>query len=81
MRPGCRFGYDVAVFEDPNKAGSTNGRGSLFWDGAAGAWFWIDPTNETTSCPEAALDSASGGGVSVLCAALAQQQEGVPGPF
>jgi CubicO group peptidase (beta-lactamase class C family) len=46
MQPGLGFGYDFAVFEDPIKAGSTAGRGSYFWDGAAGTWFWIDPTND-----------------------------------
>jgi CubicO group peptidase (beta-lactamase class C family) len=23
-----------------------DGRGTFFWDGAAGTWFWIDPANE-----------------------------------
>ena len=27
-------------------AGSTAGKGSYLWDGAAGTWFWIDPTND-----------------------------------
>jgi CubicO group peptidase (beta-lactamase class C family) len=46
MRPGFGFGYDVAVFEDPLKAGTTAGRGSYLWDGAAGTWFLIDPSND-----------------------------------
>ena len=46
MRPGFGFGYDVAVFDDPHKAGSTTGTGTFLWDGAAGTWFWIDPTND-----------------------------------
>jgi CubicO group peptidase (beta-lactamase class C family) len=46
MRPGFGFGYDVAVFEDPAKAGSVVGRGTYLWDGAAGTFFWIDPTND-----------------------------------
>jgi CubicO group peptidase (beta-lactamase class C family) len=46
MRPGFGFGYDVAVFEDPHKVGSTTGKGTYLWDGAAGTWFWIDPTND-----------------------------------
>jgi len=46
LRPGFGFGYDVAVFEDPAKAGSTVGKGSYLWDGAAGTWFMIDPTND-----------------------------------
>jgi CubicO group peptidase (beta-lactamase class C family) len=46
MRPGFGFGYDVAVFVDPALAGSTTGKGSLLWDGAAGTWFIVDPTND-----------------------------------
>ncbi|MGH8176737.1 MAG: serine hydrolase domain-containing protein [Steroidobacter sp.] len=46
MQPGLGFGYDVAVFEDPIKVGSTAGQGSYLWDGVAGTWFWIDPTND-----------------------------------
>ena len=22
------------------------GKGTFFWDGAAGTWFWVDPTND-----------------------------------
>ena len=46
MQPGLGFGYDFAVFEDPIKIGSTAGKGSFLWDGVAGTWFWIDPTND-----------------------------------
>jgi CubicO group peptidase (beta-lactamase class C family) len=46
MRPGFGYGYDVAVFDDPHKAGSTTGKGTFLWDGLAGTWFWIDPTND-----------------------------------
>jgi CubicO group peptidase (beta-lactamase class C family) len=46
MRPGFGYGYDVAVYEDPLKAGSTVGPGTFLWDGAAGTWFWVDPTND-----------------------------------
>jgi CubicO group peptidase (beta-lactamase class C family) len=46
MQPGLGFGYDFAVFEDPIKIGSTAGKGTYLWDGAAGTWFWIDPTND-----------------------------------
>jgi len=46
MRPGFGFGYDVAVFEDPAKAGNVVGKGTYLWDGAAGTWFWIDPTHD-----------------------------------
>ncbi len=46
LRKGFGFGYDVAVFYDPHAAGSTTGEGSYLWDGAAGTWFWVDPTND-----------------------------------
>ena len=46
MRPGFGFGFDVAVFTDPALAGTTIGKGSYQWDGAAGTWFWIDPEND-----------------------------------
>jgi len=46
MQLGLGFGYDFAVLEDPIKIGSTAGKGSYLWDGAAGTWFWIDPTND-----------------------------------
>jgi CubicO group peptidase (beta-lactamase class C family) len=46
MQPGLGFGYDFAVFDDPVKFGSTAGRGTYLWDGAAGTWFWIDPAND-----------------------------------
>lgn len=46
MQPGLGYGYDFAVFEDPVAFGSTAGQGSYLWDGVAGTWFWIDPTND-----------------------------------
>ena len=46
MQPGLGFGYDVAVLDDPVKIGSSAGKGSYLWDGLAGTWFWIDPTND-----------------------------------
>ncbi len=46
MRPGFGFGYDVAVYEEPLRVGSATGKGTYLWDGLAGTWFWIDPTNE-----------------------------------
>jgi CubicO group peptidase (beta-lactamase class C family) len=46
MQPGRGFGYDVAVFDDPVKVGSTVGKGTFYWAGQAGTWFWIDPTND-----------------------------------
>ena len=46
LRPGNGFGLDVAVFDDPYRAGSVIGKGSYYWDGAAGTWFWVDPEND-----------------------------------
>ena len=46
MQPGFGFGFDVAVYEDPAQLGSAVGRGTYLWDGIAGTWFWIDPTND-----------------------------------
>jgi CubicO group peptidase (beta-lactamase class C family) len=40
------FGYDVAVVLDPPAAKRQVGKGSYWWWGAAGTWFWIDPTND-----------------------------------
>ena len=46
VRPGIGFGYDCAVAYDPLEAGVTMGKGSYWWSGAAGTWFWIDPAND-----------------------------------
>lgn len=46
MRPGFGYGYDCAVEFDPQTANLPDGHGTFFWDGAAGTWFWIDPTND-----------------------------------
>jgi CubicO group peptidase (beta-lactamase class C family) len=46
MRAGFGYGYDCAVEFDPQEANLPDGRGTFFWDGAAGTWFWIDPTND-----------------------------------
>jgi CubicO group peptidase (beta-lactamase class C family) len=40
------FGLDFAVMSDPAKLGSLVGKGAVFWGGAAGTWFWIDPKND-----------------------------------
>lgn len=40
------FGLDFMVVNDPGKAGSLSGKGEMSWGGAAGTWFWIDPTND-----------------------------------
>ncbi len=36
----------MAVVTDPDKWGSLVGKGTVFWGGAAGTWFWADPTND-----------------------------------
>ncbi|CAN5789829.1 serine hydrolase domain-containing protein [soil metagenome] len=46
IRPGFGFGYNGVVFTDPAKAGVPAGLGTYHWDGAAGTWFWVDPTND-----------------------------------
>ena len=40
------FGLDFMVVKDPRAAGTLEGKGSMSWGGAAGTWFWIDPTND-----------------------------------
>jgi CubicO group peptidase (beta-lactamase class C family) len=40
------FGLDFAVVKNPAKLGSLVGSGTIFWGGAAGTWFWIDPAND-----------------------------------
>ena len=46
MRPGFGYGYNCAVVFDPPLADLSDGKGTFFWDGAAGTWFWVDPTND-----------------------------------
>jgi CubicO group peptidase (beta-lactamase class C family) len=42
--PGTGFGLDFSIVLDPARAGTTAGQGTYSWSGAAGTWFWIDPT-------------------------------------
>jgi CubicO group peptidase (beta-lactamase class C family) len=46
IRPGMGWGYDCAVFSDPQQADEVVGKGTFFWWGAADTWFWVDPTND-----------------------------------
>jgi CubicO group peptidase (beta-lactamase class C family) len=46
MRPGFGYGYNCAVAFDPLEANLPDGKGTFLWDGAAGTWFWVDPTND-----------------------------------
>jgi CubicO group peptidase (beta-lactamase class C family) len=43
LSPGAGFGLDFAVYTDPAAAGGYYGKGTYFWSGLAGTWFWIDP--------------------------------------
>ncbi len=45
-QPGIGFGLDFAIVMDPGVANTSEGRGSFYWGGAFGTWFWIDPTND-----------------------------------
>jgi CubicO group peptidase (beta-lactamase class C family) len=45
-RPGLGWGFDCAVFWDPQLASEVVGKGTFFWQGAADTWFWVDPTND-----------------------------------
>jgi CubicO group peptidase (beta-lactamase class C family) len=40
------FGLDFMVVNDPRRAGTLEGKDTMSWGGAAGTWFWIDPTND-----------------------------------
>jgi CubicO group peptidase (beta-lactamase class C family) len=48
-QPGAdsvRFGLDFAVHVDPKGVNQPYGKGTYYWGGAAGTWFWIDPVND-----------------------------------
>jgi CubicO group peptidase (beta-lactamase class C family) len=45
-QPGIKFGLDFAVVDDPAAAKTQQGKGTFYWGGAAGTWFWIDPAND-----------------------------------
>ena len=40
------FGLDFQVVNDARKAGMNEGNNTMSWGGAAGTWFWIDPTDD-----------------------------------
>ena len=46
ISPGFGFGFDFGVYSDPGFIGHTVGKGTFTWGGAAGTWFWIDPSND-----------------------------------
>jgi CubicO group peptidase (beta-lactamase class C family) len=45
-QPGIGFGLDFAIVMDPAAANTPEGRGSFYWGGGFGTWFWIDPAND-----------------------------------
>ena len=45
-QPGIGFGLDFAIIMDPAAAKTQEGRGSYYWGGAFGTWFWIDPATD-----------------------------------
>lgn len=47
--PAQGFGFDFAVVLDPDAAKRQVGKGSYWWWGIAGTWFWIDPTNDVVA--------------------------------
>jgi CubicO group peptidase (beta-lactamase class C family) len=46
LRYGFGYGYDVGVVIDPGLADVPAPKGTYWWDGAAGTWFWVDPVND-----------------------------------
>jgi CubicO group peptidase (beta-lactamase class C family) len=40
------FGLDFQIATDARASGSLQGDGSMSWGGAAGTWFWVDPSND-----------------------------------
>jgi CubicO group peptidase (beta-lactamase class C family) len=46
--PGTGFGVDFAVVLDSAVAKDAEPKGSYYWGGAFGTWFWIDPANNVT---------------------------------
>jgi CubicO group peptidase (beta-lactamase class C family) len=47
--PAQGFGYDFAVVLDPDAAKRQVGKGSYWWWGIGGTWFWIDPANDVVA--------------------------------
>jgi len=46
VKQGRGYAFNGAVFYDPKAAGAPVGKGTYQWDGAGGAWFWVDPEND-----------------------------------
>lgn len=43
---GLGYGFGVSIVEAPGIAGLSAPKGSYYWYGALGSWFWVDPENE-----------------------------------
>ena len=43
---GLGFGFGVGIIEEPDIAKMSAPKGTYYWRGAFGTWFWIDPVNE-----------------------------------
>jgi CubicO group peptidase (beta-lactamase class C family) len=59
LRPGFGYGYNGAVEYDPQQADLPDGKGTYVWGGAAGTWFWIDPTNDVVFVGMIQLDMSN----------------------
>jgi len=44
--PGRGWATGFAVLTDPARAGTPQGKGTFYWNGAAGTAFWVDPIND-----------------------------------
>ena len=46
LNDGIGFGLGFGTIKDQGLSGLALPKGSYFWGGAAGTFFWIDPQNE-----------------------------------
>lgn len=46
LPPGIGFGLDFGIITDPARAATPLGRGTFYWAGLGGAWFWVDPVHD-----------------------------------
>lgn len=44
--PGIGMGLTIGVVEDAAAVPTETPSGTMFWGGAAGTWFWVDPVND-----------------------------------
>jgi hypothetical protein len=58
LSPELGFGYDFAVMRDPAALKSPLGKGSYWWWGIAGTWFWNDPNHDVPFIDDSAPRSA-----------------------